>query len=86
MERNGIDRKHHVSACLTSSMTFEGILLRLDLLAVVKVLHGHPALYRTKSIASTIGIAAYAARLVFQRGLTGLLWLSTFNAAANGHC
>jgi len=57
----------------------------LDLLAIVKILHGHPALYRTKSIASTIGIAAYAAHLVFQRGLACLLWLSRFNAAAKGH-
>ena len=66
MESNGVDREHHISACLTSPVALEGILLGLHLLAVVEILHGHSALYRAECVARAIGVASYAARLVLQ--------------------
>lgn len=62
-----IDRVDQIPAGFTSPVALEGVFSALDLLTVVKVLHGHSAFSRAKSIACAIGIAAYASRLILQR-------------------
>lgn len=81
MEGDGIDRKDNVPASLTSAVAFEGVLAALDLLAVVKVLHGNPAFNRAQGISSAIWIASYAPCLVLEGGLPCLLRLARSDAA-----
>ena len=66
MKRDCIDGVDQVTASFALPVTLEGILLRLHLLTVVKVLHGHSALNRAESIAGAVGVAAYAACLVLE--------------------
>lgn len=81
MKGNGIDREHHIPACFALPMALEGVLSCLSLLTVVKVLHRYSTLYGAQGISSPVRVAAYAACLVLEGRVSGLLWLTASDAA-----
>lgn len=72
MERQSIDRIHHIHALLRLPMTFERILPRLTLLTRIEKLHRNSTLNTTTRIALPIRHASHCACHELQRALAPL--------------